>query len=149
MKKRTIITILGLSLAASLPVQARNVKYMVPITAALESSDAKQRLDGSVKFFFGPQEHPAVTLKMGSPDAPGKGRIVDKSDIGACLAAFADALYQLQKNAKGVGANAIVNIVSNYKNSAPVSSATEYVCHAGSYSAGLTLKGDFVKFADK
>jgi hypothetical protein len=149
MKKCVTLAILGISLAAALPAQARNIKYMLPIAAAVESSDAKQRLDSSVKLFFGPQAHPNVLQKLGSSESPGKAKIVERADIPACNAALVDALLQLQKHAKSAGANAIVNIVSYYGPSALVSSSTEFECHAGSMSVGLGLKGDFVKITDK
>jgi len=40
-------------LAAMTPASARDTKYLLPIAAALETKDAKEKLDGSVKFFFG------------------------------------------------------------------------------------------------
>ena len=44
-------------------------------------------------------------------------------------------------------ANAVVNIVSYYKNDT-LSSATEFECHAG-VSAHVMLRGEFVKIADR
>jgi hypothetical protein len=149
MKKQITMAILGAALAASLPAHARNVKYTLPITAGMESSDAKGKLDGSVKFFFGSQKSPQVVQKLTTIEATQKANIVDRIDIPACNAAFASALQDLQNNAKAAGANAVVNIVSYYKNGSPLSSATEFECHAGSYTAGLSLKGDIVKTADK
>ena len=149
MKKQITMAILGAALAASLPAHARNVKYTLPIDAGLGSSDAKGKLDGSVKFFFGSQKSPQVMQKLTTIEATQKANIVDRIDIPACNAAFASALQDLQNNAKAAGANAVVNIVSYYKNCSPLSSATEFECHAGIYSAGLSLKGDIVKTTDK
>lgn len=93
---------------------ARNVKYTLPTNTGLESGDAKGKLDGSVKFFFGSQKSLQLLQKVTSVEATQK-----------------------------------VNIVSYYKNGSPLSSATEFECHAGSYTVGLSLKGDIVKTADK
>ena len=41
---------LALSLAVVCSAQARNDKYLLPIKAALESSEAREKPDGSVKF---------------------------------------------------------------------------------------------------
>ena len=43
---------------------------------------------------------------------------------------FLSAMLALQKRAQSVGADAVVNIVSNYKN-IENSSATEFECHEG------------------
>ena len=43
--------------------------------------------------------------------------------------------------AKQAGANAVVNIVSNYKN-VVYSDAQKYECHAGAIMAGVALKAD-------
>jgi uncharacterized protein YbjQ (UPF0145 family) len=57
-------------------------------------------------------------------------------------------MIALQKRAKQLSANAVVNIISYYKK-VPMSSTTEFECHAGAIIAGVALKGDFVKIADK
>jgi uncharacterized protein YbjQ (UPF0145 family) len=57
-------------------------------------------------------------------------------------------MLQLQKRAHAVGANAVVNIVSNYGN-VPMSSETEFECHDGAIMSGVALKGDFVKIEAK
>ncbi|RJF97221.1 excinuclease ATPase subunit [Noviherbaspirillum saxi] len=134
--------------AVVLPAQARNVKYMVPIAAALESPSAAGKLDSSVKLYFGTQAHPATLSKVGIADATGKERIEYKADLPSCQASFVEALRALQKNAKDSGANAVINIVSYFKNGTPVSSTTEFECHAGSFSTILMLKGELVKIAD-
>ncbi|WP_374041196.1 hypothetical protein [Massilia sp. MS-15] len=59
-------------------------------------------------------------------------------------ASFA-ATAPAQARAKELGADAVVNIVSNYKN-VEMSSETEFECHDGAMMTGVALKGDFVKF---
>jgi uncharacterized protein YbjQ (UPF0145 family) len=56
-------------------------------------------------------------------------------------------MVALEKRAKQLGANAVVNIVSYYKR-IEMSSTTEFECHAGSVIAGVALKGDFVKLEE-
>jgi len=77
-----------------------------------------------------------------------KTNAVNKSDEKACEWVFLSALVALEKRAKQLGANAVVNIVSYYKK-VPMSSETEYECHAGNVLAGVALKGDFVKVAER
>jgi hypothetical protein len=55
---------------------------------------------------------------------------------------------EFHDNACGdMGANAVINIISYYKN-VEVSSTTEFECHEGSGYMAVALKGDFVKMAD-
>jgi uncharacterized protein YbjQ (UPF0145 family) len=140
--------VLGISLAIAWPAHARDDKLLLSITAALESSEAQGKLDGSVKFFFGTQEHPTILTKLGSDVSNLKTNAFNKSDERACNWVFLSTMIALQKRAKQLGANAVVNIISYYKK-VPMSSTTEFECHAGAIIAGVALKGDFVKIADK
>jgi hypothetical protein len=149
MKKQITMAVLGIVLAATVPAQARNVKYTLSVAEAMGTSEVQGMLDGSVKFYFGAQKTPQVLQKLTTAEATTKANVVQGVDLPACNNAFAWALKKLQDSAKAAGANAVVNIVSSYKRGAPFSSATEFECHAGLYSAGLTLKGDVVKTADK
>ena len=45
-----------------------------------------------------------------------------------------------------MGADAVINIVSNYKHK-EMSSQTEFECHDGNIVSGVALKADFVKLA--
>jgi len=51
-----------------------------------------------------------------------------------------------EQRAKKAGANAVVNIVSYYKN-VEMASATEFECHAGA-AAHAILRGDLIKLVD-
>jgi uncharacterized protein YbjQ (UPF0145 family) len=53
-------------------------------------------------------------------------------------------MLRLQQRAHELGANAVINIVSNYKN-VEVSSETQFECHDGAIMSGVALKGEFVK----
>jgi uncharacterized protein YbjQ (UPF0145 family) len=145
MKKVTCLTIiLASALSVAWPAYARDTKYLLPIAAALEVKDAKDKLDGSIKFFFGNQETPKVLTKLGTDVTNQKTNAFGKSDERACNWVFLSAMIQLEKRAKQLGANAVVNIVSFYKKDV-MSSPTEFECHAGAIIAGVALRGDFVK----
>jgi hypothetical protein len=45
------ITFLIVSLATVWPLHARDTRHLLPIAAALETKDAQDKLEGSVKFF--------------------------------------------------------------------------------------------------
>jgi hypothetical protein len=147
MIKHTVYALALAALAVTTTAQANDRKVLVPIAGALASDDAEVRLDKSVRFYFGTQKSPPVVSKIDSDHTSQKTNAFAKSDIKACSWAFLSAMLRLQKHAKEVGANAVVNIVSNYKN-VEFSSETEFECHAGAVMAGVALKADFVKVAD-
>ena len=135
------------SVVAIWPVQARNTKHLLPIATALAVKDAQEKLDGSIKFFFGNQETPKIAGKLGSDMSNRKTNAFGKSDETACNWAFLSAMIALEKRAQQLGANAVVNIVSYYDRKV-MSSTTEFECHAGAVIAGVVLRGDFVKLAE-
>jgi uncharacterized protein YbjQ (UPF0145 family) len=148
MKNWIIMTVAAIGVAAIVPAQARDTKHLLPISEGIAAKDAQERLNGTVKFYFGKQSHPRVLAKLGSDVTNRKTNAFGKSDDVACNWAFLSALVQLEKRAAELGANAVINIVSYYKRSA-FSSTTEFECHAGALMAGVALKGDFVKIANK
>lgn len=148
MKKITCSAVLlVVALSHTSLAQARDDKYMLPIKAALESTDAREKPDGSVKFFFGKQSTPPVVNNLGTVTPHGRVNTRRSDDVKACNAAFLNALVDFQKRAKKAGANAVVNIISHYKN-VEMSSTTEFECHAGA-AAHAILRGDLVKLADE
>jgi hypothetical protein len=148
MKQMVSLTMgLAVYLALACPTQARDDKYLLPIKAALESTEAREKPDGSIKFFFAKQSTPPIVTKLGSLTPHGKANTRRSDDVKACNAAFLAALVDFQKRAKKAGANAVVNIVSYYKN-VEVSSPTEFECHAGA-AAHAILRGDLAKIADE
>jgi len=144
----SFIILVGVSFAAAWPVHARDTKHLLPIAVALQDSGAREKLDGSIKFFFGKQRTPKILKKLGTDMSNRKTNAFGKSDEVACNWAFLSALVALEKRAQALGANAVVNIVSYYKKD-EMSSPTEFECHAGGIMAGVALKGDFVKIAGK
>lgn len=106
----------------------------------------RQKPDGSVKFFFGKESTPRIASSLGSVKPHGKARTRRSDDIEACNVAFLAALMDFEQRAKKAGANAVVNIVSYYKN-VEMASATKFECHAGA-AAHAILRGDLVKLVD-
>jgi uncharacterized protein YbjQ (UPF0145 family) len=138
----------GLAIIAALPAHARDDKLMMPISVAMESPETQEKLDSSIRYYFGNQKTPKILKKLGTDSSNKKTNAFGKSDEKACQWAFLSAMLSLEKRAKDLGANAVINIASNYKK-VVMSSNTEYECHAGGIMAGVALKGDFVKTADK
>lgn len=143
-KTSLTVTVLGMALAAAMPAQARDDKLMLPIANAMNDNDAKNRLGDTVQFYFGDQPTPKVLERLIVDSTSQKTNSFGKTPERSCNWAFLSAMLQLQKRARAVGANAVINIVSNYKN-VPMSSATEFECHDGALMSGVAFKGEFVK----
>jgi uncharacterized protein YbjQ (UPF0145 family) len=135
------------AVSAATTAHANDRKVLLPVEAAMNANSADERLGDSVKFYFGNQKAPAALKKLGVGQTSQKTNAFGKSDATACNWAFLSAMRQLQKHAQSVGANAIINIVSNHKN-VVFTSDTEFECHAGAIMAGVALKGEFVKIAE-
>ncbi len=98
------MAVLILCLAIALPAHGRDTKHLLPIAAAMETKDAQDKLDGSVKFYFGDQAPPQVITVLGSDVSNRKTNAFGKSDENACHWAFLSAMVALQPRAQQVGA---------------------------------------------
>ncbi len=143
-----VLTVAALLLAPVSHAQVRDERLLWPLAAALETKDARQRLDGTVKFFFGDQPHPAVVKGFGGFGKNLRTHSFNRTPQEACNWVFLSNMLELQKRARQAGANAVVNIVS-HDGEAPLSSATEFVCRKVGIQAGVGLKGDLVTIADQ
>jgi uncharacterized protein YbjQ (UPF0145 family) len=134
------------SMTMSFSAQARDTKLLLPLSAAMSANDAQGRLGDTVKFYFGNQPTPPVLEHLGTDKTSQKTNAFGKSPEAACNWAFLSAMLRLQQRARELGANAVINVVSNYKN-AEMSSDTQFECHDGAIMSGVALKGEFVKLA--
>ncbi|MGL4315677.1 MAG: excinuclease [Pseudomonas sp.] len=136
-------TLAALILAAVPAVsQARDTTLYPDFQAAVQEATNAGRLDGSVKFYLaGTKPAGTVSVVKSGVTTSQKTNAFNKSDEGACSWALQSALIRLQNAAKQAGANAVVNITSNYKN-VPYSNPSNYECHAGAIMAGVALKAD-------
>lgn len=130
-------------LAAAAPADARDTRQHFDIAQAIAAGKADGTLDGSVTFHFKGAPTPGAT-RLGPATTNKKTNAFGKSDETACQWVFLTALKALQAAAKSRGANAVIDIESNYK-SQPYSSATQYECGAGGLMAGVALKGVYAK----
>lgn len=144
MKKLVIAAALLGSL--SLSAFARDSEYRIALSEVLEMPEAKEKLDGSVRFFLAGQTTPAVKERRGEDVSNKKTNGFGKDDRFGCKWAALSALIAFQDKAKRMGANAVVDIVSYYKKDT-VSSPTEFECHAGAVVIGVTLKGTYAVVA--
>lgn len=120
--------------------QARDTALYLDFEKTVQAATHAGRLDGTVKFYLAGQATPAKPELRGEAITNKKTNAFNKSDEEACDWALQSALISLQDAAKKAGGNAVVSIVSFYKRTT-YSDAKEYECHAGSFIAGVALKG--------
>jgi len=138
-----VIAMSGLLLALFSSVcWARDTTHYLSISDAMNTADAKAKLNAGVAFHFA--STPKGAKLVTSAVANRKTNAFGKSDEKACKWVFLSAMIALQDRAVKEGANAVTNIVSYYKKNER-SSKDEYECHAGAIMAGVALKGDIVK----
>jgi uncharacterized protein YbjQ (UPF0145 family) len=138
--------LLVVALGAPFAASAEDVILKFPIAGAMAVNDARQRLGDTVKFYFAGQPTPEVVSKITTDKTSLRTNGFGKSAEKACNWVFLSAMLSLQKRATEVGADAVVNIVSNFKDQ-EFASPTEFECADGAIMAGVALKGDFVKLA--
>jgi hypothetical protein len=135
--------ILVLSLFSSI-AHARDDVQHFPISDALNTVDAKEKLGDQVRFYFGDQPHPAVDRSFGTDQSNRKTNGVGKSDKQACEWVFLSAMIALRDRALQQGGDAVINIRSTYRNN-EFKSDTEYACGSGALMSGAAFKGEIVK----
>jgi hypothetical protein len=134
----------ALAFTGTSPTLASDDVYMLSVPDALATPDAHDRLDGSVKFYFGNDRHPGVARQLGDFVTNQKTNGLGKGDFQACSWVLLSALLEFQKRAHDVGADSVINIHSYYKKE-DVSIDTQVPCHKGFLIAGIALRGDFVR----
>jgi uncharacterized protein YbjQ (UPF0145 family) len=133
-----LITLPGISLAAD---QVVHLAFSNAVAAATQSG----KLDGSVKFYLaGTQPAGQVTVVDDNVSTNRKTNAFGKSAQVTCDWALQSALISLQDDAKKAGANAVVDIVSNYDDH-EYRDSQNYECHVGFLMSGVVLKAKLAK----
>ncbi|WP_422911081.1 excinuclease [Pseudomonas sp. MAC6] len=142
MKLRHLIVAAACLAALPSLSQARDTAHFLPFEAAVQEALNAGRLDGSVKFYLaGNKPAGSVSVIKSGVTTSQKTNAFNKSDEAACSWALQSALIRFQKAAKAAGANAVVDLASNYKN-IEYKDSQKYECHAGAVMAGVALKGN-------
>ena len=133
-----IATVPGISRAEDTVV---NLSFQNTVAAATKAG----KLDGSVKFYLA-GNRPAGHMDVVNDNVTTskKTNAFGKTSQKSCDWALQSALITLQGAAKQAGANAVVDIQSNYNNQ-PHSDPTNYECNKGSLMSGVALKGKLAK----
>ncbi len=129
------------------PASARDTVLHIPLADVLEMPEAKAKLDPAVKFYLAGQATPKVVKRFSNDVSNPKTNGFGKDDNFGCKWAALSALISLQNSAKRQGGNAIVDIVSYYKQ-VEYSSTTDFECHAGTFVIGVALKGTAAQVAE-
>ena len=139
----TVVCFALVAVLLSADASARTTIHHLPAADVLNEPGFATQITG-VTFYFGNSPHPAVVQEFGEYRTNKKTNAFNKSDIEACKWVFKSAILALHQRAVSLGANAVVNIRSNFKNNVETSD-TNYTCGAGGVMAGVALIGDFVK----
>jgi len=123
--------------------QARDTAHYLPFDEVVAEATAAGRLDGSVKFYLAKRPAGTKIVRSGVTTSK-KTNAFNKSDEEACRWVLQSALINLQSAAKAAGANAVVDLASNYKH-VEYKDSEKYECHAGALIAGVALKGNLAQ----
>jgi hypothetical protein len=143
MIKNIVFTLSVMLLVLTGTAQARETLHEFSVDELKKNPDYAAQLSG-FSFYFGDQPHPTVQKSYGEYPTNKKTNAFNKSDLVACEWVALSALVQLRDRAVSMGADAVINIESNYKNRR-VRSDTHYVCGAGNVVAGVAFVGEIVK----
>lgn len=140
MKKILFLTsILLLTLATG--THARNDLQEYDFQDVVEHGYEEGILDRDIRFYLIGQNHGQVIKNHGQYKSNKKTNGVNKSDFESCQWVLLSVLKTFQKRAQSLGANAVINIKSNYKGKEFVSSEN-FQCGVGMLMSGVALKGD-------
>ncbi len=142
MVKKIVIAISFLACATI----ARDDKVLMPLEKVLASEAFKEKVGDKIKFTFADTTLPVEAVSLGSTKTSQKTSRVGKKDSVACEWVFLSAMIALKNKAIQEKADAVMGIMSNYKN-IEFPSSTSYECHVGAMMAGVALKGTLVKIA--
>ena len=115
-----------------------------PFANAVAAATQSGKLDGTVKFYLaGSAPQSQVTVLKSDVSVNRKTNAFGKGDQKTCDWALQSALIALQDQAKAAGANAVVDIVSDYDNE--YRDPEKYECHVGFLMSGVIMKGKLAK----
>lgn len=132
------------AVAFAAPAQAKDERMLLDIATALATPDARDRFDETVQFLWADQQYPPPAQTFDIFTVEHRNFAPIRTDEETCYAAFIDALAALRDHAKDMGANAVVNIKSIYRNR-EFRSDTQFECRAGYMVNSVSLEGRIVK----
>jgi uncharacterized protein YbjQ (UPF0145 family) len=140
---KTTLLALVLVLGSATTGFARDDIENFSIRNALETPDAREKLDPRIKLSFGNGRHGAVVKSIGEWKSYKKSNGVGRANEIACQRAFLSAAISLQQRAVKMGGNAVIRIQSDF-DQRRTSSDTTYVCASGMLMSAVALIGTVV-----
>lgn len=131
----------------STATHAKDERSMQPLADTLNSDVVKKARDPGIRIYFGKQAHAKVEKSFGETSMRRSTTVDIMDQPKACQHAFARAMQDFQERARAAGANAVINVRSDYKN-VEIASDSEYMCGAGTWAVGVAFKGELVKLAE-
>ena len=122
-------------------VNARDNLITLNFNQAVQQGYDEGVLDKSIAFYLQGQSHPNVVKNHGEYKSNKKTNGVGKSEEKSCNWVLLSVLKTYQQRAKSLGANAVINIKSNYKSREFIDDEN-YQCGDGMIMSGVALKGD-------
>lgn len=116
----------------------------LPFEQVVAEAQKSGKLDGSVKFYLAGDAAGSKATVIKDVDVSRKTNAFGKKDDVSCDWVLQSVLIGLQDQAKAAGANAVVDIVSDY-NGATYRDSEKYECHVGFLMSGVQLKGKLAK----
>lgn len=143
---RSMAVAAAVAIVVAQPVMARDEVMHMAFRDVLNSPAAKEKLDGTVKFYLSGAKTPKIVKKLNSDVSNHKTNGFNKSANESCQWVALTALLSFQDHAKRLGMNAVVDIESYYKKNS-YTSPTEYECHVGALMTGVAFKGTYAQVA--
>lgn len=138
------IAALILFAAPALSMAADKVVHL-PFAQVVALAQKEGRLDPNIKFYLaGNAPSGTVNVVNDNVTTNRKTNAFGKKDQVTCDWVLESALIALQDDAKAAGANAVIDIVSNY-NDVVYSDTSNYECHVGFLMSGVQLKAKLAK----
>ena len=143
MKARARLVI-ALALAVPGIAGAKDRIQHYPFANAVAEATKSGKLDGTVKFYLhGTNPQGQVDVIKSDVSVNRKTNAFGKADQKTCDWALQSALIALQDAAKQAGANAVIDIVSDYGDE--YRDSEKYECHVGFLMSGVIMKGKLAK----
>jgi hypothetical protein len=144
-RTKTMLVALALVLGATSSGFARNDMDIADysIRRALDSDEARERLDPDIRLSFGHRTHGPVARYIGKWKSSKAASLADGPEA-ACQHAFITALISLQRRAAKEGGNAVIGINSYYDRRESSSDAA-YACGLGERRSAVALTGTVVR----
>ncbi|MGJ8664321.1 MAG: hypothetical protein ACSHWU_11760 [Marinicella sp.] len=101
-------------------------------------------LDENIQFHLSGSSTTNIIKNHGEFRSNKKTNAVSKSDEKACKWVLLSVLKSFQSRAKSLGANAVINLKSNFKNRVFIDS-NKFQCGAGIVLAGVAMIGEVVE----